>query len=172
MWATVCLLAQSELMTCCHKIPFSKWVTVLCLLAQFELLTCWHEIPSSKWSHCVPPSSIWIADMLAWNPIQDVSQCVPLAQFVELLTSHPVCESLSWCLIAQFELLTCCHEIPSRLWVTVCLLAQFELLTCCHDIPFSEWVTVCLPGLAQFELLECCHEIPSRMWVTVCLLVA
>jgi len=136
--------------------------------------------PIQTVSHCMPPSSIWIADMLPWNPIQRVSDChVPpssiwIADMLPwnpmqgvsrvLLSSIWIADMLPWnpaqavshCCVppSSIWIVDICHvEIPSRQWVTVYLLAQFKLLTCqcCHEISMPQLVSHCVP--------------PSSIWI-------
>ena len=104
--------------------------------------------------------------------------------------SHPACELLCafW---APFQLLTCCHEIPSRLWVAVFLLGStsiadmlpwnpIQAVSCCvpPGLHFNCWhaalkshpVCELLCAWAPFQLLTCWYEIFSRLWVTMFLL--
>jgi len=99
-------------------------------LAPLELLTCSHEIPSRMWVAVCLLGSIGIADMQPWNPIQGVSCCVPPWLHWDCwhaaMKFHPACELLCASL-APLGLLTCSHEIPSRMWVAVCLLGSIGI---------------------------------------------
>ena len=131
------------------KLLYTTW-------APCELLTCCHEIPSSLWVAVCLLGSIWIADMLPWNPIQLVSCCVPpglhLDCWCAAMKSHPAGELLcaSW---ASFELLTC----P---WNSIqdvsCCVPPGLYLICWHiamiSLPASEL-------LCTFWVLYCWHTI-------------
>jgi len=129
------------------------------------------------------------------NSIQGVSCCVPpglhLNGWHAAMKFHPACElpCASW---AQFEWLTCSHQIPSRPWVAMCLLGSIWMADM-QPWNLIQWVSCCVPPgpnlngwhaamkfhpacelpcapWAQFEWLTCSYEISSSLWVALCLL--
>jgi len=210
--------APFELLTCSHEIPSRLWVAV-CLLGSIWIadmqpwnsiqsvsccmppglhLNCWHaamKFHPREWVAVCLLGWIWIADMQPWNSIQDVSCCVPPGLHLNCwhvaMKFYPGCESLHACW-APFQLLTCSHEIPSRLWVAVCLLGSIWIADM-QSWNSIQWVSCCVPpGLhfncwhaamkfhpgcellcaswAPFQLLTYSYEILSRLWVAACLL--
>ena len=124
--------------------------------ASLELLRCFYEIPSRMWVAVHLLGFIGIAEMLLWNPIQDVSCCTLLGLHRDCwhapMKSHPGCKLLciSW---APLELLTCPYEIPSRMWVAVHLLGSFGIADMPPWNPI-QYVSCCAPlGL----LWNCWH---------------
>ena len=111
--------------------------------ALFELLICFHEILSSQWVVCLL-HSIWIANILLWNPIQLVS-CLPPGLYLNL-TFH--------------------HIILFRMWVAVCLLVSFWI----SDMSLwnsMQTVSCCIsPGLYP----NCWHATITSCLVCTCLL--
>jgi len=194
---SVLMLSPGLFLNCSHAAMKSHPESeLLCASwALFELLTYSHEIPSRKWVARCLLGFIWIAHMQPWNSIQAVSCWVPsrlhLNCWYAAMKSHSESELLGASL-APFELLTCSHEISSRMWVAGCLLGSIWIahmqpwnpiqdvscwvppwlhLNCWHAAMKSHSGCELLGvSLALFELLTCSHEIPYRMWVAGCLL--
>ncbi len=117
-------------------------------------------------------SSVWFANMLRWNPIQQVSFCghceFDLICWHAAMKPHPSCELLcalcAWLIFWHAAMKS--HPASEFLCV---LWAWFDLLTCRYEIPSRLWVSVCFVCLIWFaDILTCCHKIPSRLWVAVC----
>ena len=135
--------------------------------ALFESLTCFHEILSRLWVAGHLLGSIWITDMLSWNPTQAVSCWAPLGHHLNYwhasMKSYPECELLG--------------TIPGSIWITDMLPWNPIQDVSCWALPklyLNYWHLSMKPHLgcellgtsqALFESLTYIYEIPSRLWV-------
>jgi hypothetical protein len=133
--------------------------------------------------------------MLPWNHIQYVS-AGSCSEF-DFNSWHAALKSHSgskcwWLFWAWFQLLTCCSEITSSMWVLVIVLNLISIANMllwnhiqlvsaggCSEFDFNFWHAALKSHpesecwwlfWAWFQLLTCCSEITSREWVLVVVL--
>jgi len=142
MWVAMCLLAfiwiadmllWNLIQEVCCGVPLGLYLNCwyasikfypaseLCVsCTSFELLTCYYEIPSSWWAVCLL-GSIWIANIPLYNPIQDVSCCVPsglLLNFWHVTMKFHADSELLYISWPLSKLLTCHYHILFSLYLS------------------------------------------------------